>query len=119
MQLPQLDYLVKDKESVLICARSSFVHLVDEALFLGPQLPILVVQKLESLLGRGYWGGVARGTCADFAPGGWKAGCSSSTALSGDMLDADWNQKPARMSLWHLRWMEAGSGTSVTVFEGL
>lgn len=48
VQLPQLDYHMKDKESVLICARSSFVHLVDEALFLGLQLPILVVQNLRS-----------------------------------------------------------------------
>ena len=54
MQLPQLDYLVKDKENVLTCARSSFVHLVVEALFLGPQLPFLVVQKIEDPAGRGY-----------------------------------------------------------------
>lgn len=89
VQLPQLDYLMKDKESVLICARSSFAHLVDEALFLGLQLPILVVQNLRSC-GPGVMG---RWICDDFPPGGWKVGCSSSVAPLGDMLDADWIQK--------------------------
>lgn len=28
------------------------------------------------------------------------------------------DSEAARVSLWHLRWMEAGSGTSVTMFEG-
>ena len=50
--------LCRDKGSALMCARSSFVQLVDEALHLGLQLPILVVQKPESLraggMGRGH-----------------------------------------------------------------
>lgn len=29
-----------------------------------------------------------------------------------------WSQKELGVSLWHLRWMEAGSGTSVTMFGG-
>ena len=114
VQLPQLDYSCEG-QSVLICARSSLVHLVVEALFLGPQLPFLVVQKFEDPAGRGGWRG-RDDFCARRMSKSWVVALQLPVGRHG--WARIWSQKELGVSLWHLRWMEAGSGTSVTMFGG-